>query len=839
MLKGLLKRFKKARAPRGPKYALPWVERLGERILPAIMLHWDGGAADSFMSSPMNYLEGVTPTPGDTVLFDGANGPAPNKDAIADAGLGAIGFTMQGITLSPVYQGQLSIQCNLTVVDLNQFEPTITVAAGNTLTTRHFAAGGGTLSGAGGLNVLTVGPDPGFMNVSAPTTVSIASCLIATGSSLSIAAPTTLDGSTLTNNGTTTWAAGQITLFNSPSIQNNNQFLVLPSDKRMAGSGSFVNAGAFTADLAPGNDLLLECNFTQLVAPPQAAPFEAKSGAVTLSLGTNSFAAPILIDAGATLDVGTSALCNAGTTFTGGGQLVVSGRLLVPANQALQINCALSLTGSIEGQGAAVSTLTTNAGLTWTRGGFRNIGVTVMAGASLSTGGLGPPPPKTLTNAVLILSSATVWDGGNIDLTDSTISNRALFEVKVDTVTMKDTDGNSQFRNENGPTRGQLSKTAGAGSTMFDIPIWTAGDILFNGRTMQFAKGLTQDVGGWVDLAGGTMDLTNSDMITPQTYLLSGGTLRGGGTVTGVLVNSAGVVQVGGDTWNTLAINSDYRQGADATLRVSAADANSWGLLRVAGKATIAGSLQVQLLGGYAPAMGLQRSVVAARSGLVGGFNVPGPTGWDVLYPGGGVILVRSQKNVVVATSQNDSVLGQAVTFTATVSGSMVGSPTGTVSFYDGATLLGTVTLTPGMMGATASFTTSALALGDHQITAVYSGDSTFLASTSSPVDQMVQQEATMTWASSSQGYSAPGQAVTFTATVSGGMVGSPTGTISFYDGTTLLGTVSLVPGMMGTTASFTTSSLALGNHQITAVYSGDSTFDSSTSWPLTQTVWG
>ena len=69
--------------------------------------------------------------------------------------------------------------------------------------------------------------------------------------------------------------------------------------------------------------------------------------------------------------------------------------------------------------------------------------------------------------------------------------------------------------------------------------------------------------------------------------------------------------------------------------------------------------------------------------------------------------------------------------FTATVAGS---SPTGTVQFRDGATLLGTATLS----GGAATFTTSALTVGSHPITAVYGGDTTNQGSTSNIVNQVV-----------------------------------------------------------------------------------------------------
>jgi hypothetical protein len=84
-----------------------------------------------------------------------------------------------------------------------------------------------------------------------------------------------------------------------------------------------------------------------------------------------------------------------------------------------------------------------------------------------------------------------------------------------------------------------------------------------------------------------------------------------------------------------------------------------------------------------------------------------------------------------LVSSPNPSLVGQTVTFTATVSGA---SPTGTVQFRDGATVLGTV----GLSGTTAVLSTAALAQGTHPITAVYSGDANNQASTSPVVNQVV-----------------------------------------------------------------------------------------------------
>ena len=70
---------------------------------------------------------------------------------------------------------------------------------------------------------------------------------------------------------------------------------------------------------------------------------------------------------------------------------------------------------------------------------------------------------------------------------------------------------------------------------------------------------------------------------------------------------------------------------------------------------------------------------------------------------------------------------GQAGTLTATVTQSMPNrpAPTGTVSFYDGTTLLGSAALSSG----SADLATSALAVGSHSITAVYSGSADYAGS--------------------------------------------------------------------------------------------------------------
>ena len=99
----------------------------------------------------------------------------------------------------------------------------------------------------------------------------------------------------------------------------------------------------------------------------------------------------------------------------------------------------------------------------------------------------------------------------------------------------------------------------------------------------------------------------------------------------------------------------------------------------------------------------------------------------------------------------------------------------------------------------------------------------------------MVTQAATTATATCSASSPVFGQSVTFTANVSGSPPGqgTPTGTVTFLDGTTTLGTATLSSGQ----ATLTLSSLAVGNHTITVFYGGDSNFLSTTSSTLTEAI--
>ena len=182
-----------------------------------------------------------------------------------------------------------------------------------------------------------------------------------------------------------------------------------------------------------------------------------------------------------------------------------------------------------------------------------------------------------------------------------------------------------------------------------------------------------------------------------------------------------------------------------------------------------------------------------------------------------------------LTANPNPVVVGHVLTLTVHVTPTFKGTPTGTVTFYDGASVLGTATLVSGV----AQFTTSSLTAGSHTLTAVYAGDAVFQGSTSAAVTEQVNQEIATVNVGSSATPVYILQNVLFTASVSadGGIVA--TGTMTFQQGATSLGTVPLVNGQASVTQSFSVA----GTFRVTASYSGDQNYKANSSF-VDEEVW-
>src|SRR5262249_62255373 len=118
----------------------------------------------------------------------------------------------------------------------------------------------------------------------------------------------------------------------------------------------------------------------------------------------------------------------------------------------------------------------------------------------------------------------------------------------------------------------------------------------------------------------------------------------------------------------------------------------------------------------------------------------------------------------------------------------------------------------------TGTLTTAALAGGPHTITATYGGDATYSPGASSAVAQTVSAAATTTVLASNREPSYWGYELALTATVSSGVAGTPTGTVTFKDGTTIIGSSTVSGGV----AALVIATRPGGSHCLTALDSGD-----------------
>lgn len=187
---------------------------------------------------------------------------------------------------------------------------------------------------------------------------------------------------------------------------------------------------------------------------------------------------------------------------------------------------------------------------------------------------------------------------------------------------------------------------------------------------------------------------------------------------------------------------------------------------------------------------------------------------------------------VSIAVSPTATTAFQPVGLTAQIVAlNSVVPPTGSISFTANGRLLSMAPLdTHGIASITTDFPA-----GTYSIVASFAANGSFAASSSAAVSEVVAQDASSTTmgVSPNPGYF-PGGTENLTATVkpvlppSAANFAAPSGVITFYDGATSIGTMSATGS-----SSLVDSSLGVGSHMLTAVYSGDSNYMGSTSGPV------
>lgn len=195
--------------------------------------------------------------------------------------------------------------------------------------------------------------------------------------------------------------------------------------------------------------------------------------------------------------------------------------------------------------------------------------------------------------------------------------------------------------------------------------------------------------------------------------------------------------------------------------------------------------------------------------------------------------VVGADSITTVVSDLNPAAVTQVITFTAAVragTGS-TRTPSGSVTLLDGAGVLASSVLDT---NGVATFHIGSLAFGTHTITARYDGSGDFNPSSSSLIESVTLVGTTL-GLSVSPNPANTGQAVTISATAQSVIPGLiPLGSVVFRDGGNVLSTVPLA---LDGTATFTTSSLAVGTHPIQATFAPTSAFGGSTSSVVNEVV--
>ena len=311
----------------------------------------------------------------------------------------------------------------------------------------------------------------------------------------------------------------------------------------------------------------------------------------------------------------------------------------------------------------------------------------------------------------------------------------------------------------------------------------------------------------WTALGGGTGQATTGTLVAPS-------------AVTATAVSGASSVGVTWTAPSTGVSPSGYR--------VDRTDTSSGSTVAACGSSSSSLVTGTSCTDTSVPDGSYRYTVVAIRSGWTATSATSSPV----------TVLATVATSVSLTSSATPSVVGQPVTFTATVSAAS-GTATGSVAFRDGGTTItcsgGSQTLSSGVATCVTTFGSS----GTRSITAAYAGSAPFGASASSAVSQVVNIAPTTTTVASSATPSVVGQPVTYTATVSavapGG--GTPAGSVTFKDGATTLACTGGTQTLSSGAATCVVAHGSAGTRGITATYAGSANHGSSTSAAVTQVV--
>jgi sugar lactone lactonase YvrE len=536
-----------------------------------------------------------------------------------------------------------------------------------------------------------------------------------------------------------------------------------------------------------------------------AGTAQAQFTATSLAVGSHSITAAYLGDANVPASASaaqTVVVAKTTTTTT-----------LILSAASIAVGHTETLTANVVGNGTVAPT-----GTVTFFDGTTSLGSTAVSGGV--TGVTATLPVSTL--AVGTHSITATYNG---DANDTT-STAAAQTVTVTNLTTTTTLGISAASLPVGQPETLTATVAGAASPL------TGTVTFFDGTTSLGSSAVTSTA------AGGTATLVVSTLGVGTHSI----TARYSGDTNYALSTSAAqtVTITGIGTTTTLGISAaSLTVGQTETLTATIAGAGTpamTGTVTFFDGTTALGSSAVT-----ATAMG-GTATLALNTLAVGTHQITARYNGDANYPLSAsaaqtVTITGIGTTTTLGISAASLTVGQTETLTATISGAGTPAMTGTVTFFDGTTSLGTGAVTSNASGGMATLVVSTLGIGTHPITARYSGDTNYALSVSAAQTVTVTALITTTSLGVSAASISVGQSETLTATVAGGATPVLSGTVTFFDGTTSLGSSAVTSTAMGGTATLALSTLGVGTHSITARYNGDTNYPVSSSAAQTVTV--
>jgi hypothetical protein len=549
------------------------------------------------------------------------------------------------------------------------------------------------------------------------------------------------------------------------------QSLGCQTNTTVTAASGFTNAGSIVLTGAGGG-----CNQNTTLAVTSGTLTNA--GTLTVATGTIGGSRQVqgnVTNTGTADITGTAQFNGTGTTFDNQGTLNVSNTAVLQVTGA-----ALSDTsGTIAAAGTGQVQVSGNG--TYLQGGGSTTGTPVLVGS----------PGNAATVDFTGAGAATLDLEGTITLAGNVAAGQTVVAQSVGCQT-------------------NTTVTAASGFT-------NAGTIELTGTGGGCNQNTTLAVG------------TGASLVNAGTLETVAGTIGGARAVTGTVVNAGTVVPAIGVP---LAVTGTYTQGANGTLDIPTNASGQSGQLTVNGTAQLGGTVTTTgplLVAGT-------NLVVLTASSLTGTFTMTSfaVQGFTPVYGTSSVTLVAGLPNVTVTftAAPNPVTAGVDLILTATVApvDTSLPTPTGTVSFLNGANTLGTVPLVTG----TATLDVTSLPAGSYQLTASYSGDVNFGGGSSAPLAVTVNPSSTTTTSSSTSTSSSTTSTTSPTTSTSSSTTTMPPS--STTTSTTSTSTTSTSTTSTSTTSTSTTSTSTTSTSTSTTSTSTTSTSTSTSTTSTTST---